>query len=103
MTTHPVRCESCHAVMTPNPDGSGLWCQFCGYTRRDPEAVAAANAHQKSAPLTEYEPPARRLDLTDEQYHVLDEAWKCIQEKDWATAAYVLNMALSRDRNFADA
>jgi len=89
--------------MTPNPDGSGLWCQFCGYTRRDPEAMKTANAYQKEAPLTEYDPPARRLELTDEQYHVLNEAWECIQKKDMATAAFVLKTALVRNSNFADA
>ena len=41
------RCEQCGARMTLNPDG-GLWCQFCGTRRTDPDATKAAAAYQAS-------------------------------------------------------
>ena len=34
------RCPACDARLLPNPDGAGLWCQFCGVVRDDGKAQA---------------------------------------------------------------
>ncbi|MBN1966462.1 MAG: hypothetical protein JW910_17560, partial [Anaerolineae bacterium] len=89
--------------MLPSPDGSRLWCQFCGVTRDDPAALAALEAYQADPPEpARYDPPGRGLDIELEDRLALDQAWESIQEGDPRSAALLLNATLSRRPDLAD-
>lgn len=97
-------CPHCDARLCPSPDGKRLWCQFCGTTRDDPDALQKLEVYQASTiNRTAYDPPAREIDMSLEQRRTLDSAWDSIQTGDLVTAAYILQYALREDPNFADA
>ena len=89
------RCPACHARLLPNPDGAGLWCQFCGMVRDDGEARALSEQASASglSAASDYDPPGRDPFMSTELRRALDQAWDCIQAGDRVTAAYVLHEA----------
>ena len=89
------RCPACHARLLPNPDGAGLWCQFCGMVRDDGEARALSEQASVSglSAASDYDPPGRDPFMSTELRRALDQAWDCIQAGDRVTAAYVLHEA----------
>ncbi len=99
-----LRCPHCGAQLLENPDGTGLWCQFCGAMQPDPAALAAFQKRQSAAGvLSDYDPPIRDWEMPHEERNAYNEAWKSIQTGDRATAVFVLNRLLDRNPNSADA
>ena len=88
-------CPACGARMLPNPDGAGLWCQFCGMVRDDDEARALGEqaAAYNAASGSDYQPPGRDPFMSAELHRALDISWESIQAGDRITAAYVLRQA----------
>jgi len=97
------RCSRCDARLIPDPAGDGLWCQFCGAARDDPEARQLAASAQSAGRDHDYIPPARALDMPPEQHRLLDSAWACIQEGDLVSARFLLHDTLRRFTDEADA
>jgi hypothetical protein len=90
--------------MTLDPDGDGLWCQFCGTRRTDPDAQQAAAVYRASgAGHEDYEPPSRNWEMDFSQRLLLDNAWDSLHEGDQKTAQYMLLGAVRQWPNFADA
>ncbi len=85
------RCPACDARMVPNPDGPGLWCQFCGTVRADDAAHALRD--RAATARSDYQPPGRDPFMSADLHRALDQAWECIQAGDRVTAAYVLRQA----------
>jgi DNA-directed RNA polymerase subunit M/transcription elongation factor TFIIS len=97
------RCPYCNARMVPSPEGDRLWCQFCGATRDDPEALQAARQYQAAhRSENSYQPPVRDWDMDPILLRALDDGWECIQEGDLKTARLLLNDAQSRFPDSAD-
>ncbi len=100
-----ANCPKCDARMSPHPDGDVLWCQFCGETRADEEALSLLGVLKEKADqqITEYDPPGRDYDMSYAEKRALDLAWDCIQEGDMRAAEMVLEDALiGRRDTFAD-
>jgi DNA-directed RNA polymerase subunit RPC12/RpoP len=103
MAEAPPHCPYCNARMVPAPDGDKLWCQFCGATRADPEALQAVQQY-RAAHRSEsgYEPPVRDWDMDPILLRALDEGWDSIQQGDLKTARLLLSDAQSRFPESAD-
>jgi DNA-directed RNA polymerase subunit RPC12/RpoP len=87
------RCPACDARLLPNPDGAGLWCQFCGVVRDDDEAHALRDRAGSALSPSDYQPPGRDPFMSGDLHRALDHAWECIQAGDPVTAAYILRQA----------
>ena len=89
--------------MLPADDGTGLWCQFCGVRRDDPDArQTAERAQVQLAAQDGYTPPSRDWEMPLEDRRLLDDAWKSIQAGDTVSAAYLLREGVSRNAELAD-
>ncbi len=95
------RCPQCNARLVLAESGDKLWCQFCGAEHADPEAM---RAHRQftAAQKTAYQPPSRDWDMDESLVRALDDAWDCIQDRDYASARLVLNHAQTRFPESAD-
>ena len=99
-----LRCAHCGAQLLAHPDGTGLWCQFCGATQSNPDALDAFQQRQSAAGvLSDYDPPTRDWEMPYEELNAYNEAWKSIQMGDRATAVFVLNRLLDKQPDSADA
>lgn len=76
MTTPEIpHCPDCDAQLTPDPDGGGLWCQFCGIQFDD----AASNAIADQIREVAYDPPGPTWHMDPGLRFALDRAWDDIQ------------------------
>ncbi|WP_119068461.1 hypothetical protein [Aggregatilinea lenta] len=96
-------CPACGARLLPNPDGPGLWCQFCGVDHDDAGAQAlAAQQRAQIAANGTYEPPIHQIGMPLELRRTLDSAWDSIRAGDLLSAGYVLRTALREYGDQAD-
>lgn len=103
MTDAPRSCPACGARLTPHPTDPGLWCQFCGTTRDDDAARAAADRlRADEAASARYRSPVRQIDMPLALRWALDNAWDSIREGDLHSAAYVLRLALKEHGDHGD-
>lgn len=103
MSETPPVCPSCGARLLPDPDGQGLWCQFCGAVRDDAGAQAqAARQRAQIAQGSPYEPPVRQVGMPYELRRTFDSAWDSLRAGDLRSAGYVLRAALNEYGDQAD-
>ncbi len=95
-------CPLCEARLTPDVDNNRLWCQFCGFVRTDPDALALLEPY-RNVPSAAYEPPSRDWDVTPIKQRRLDTAWRSIQAGDLDGAAFLLNDTVGLYPDCADA
>jgi hypothetical protein len=95
-------CPLCDARLTPDVDHNRLWCQFCGFVRTDPDALALLEPY-RNVPSASYEPPSRDWDVTPIKQRRLDTAWRSIQAGDLEGAAFLLNNTVELYPDCADA
>ncbi len=102
MNTPPPACPHCNARLLPQPDGPGLWCQFCGYRSDTTQAQALAGELRAGQALSDYEPPYRDWRIDPLALDLLNRAWRAIQQGDRTSAAYMLREMLSTYPTLAD-
>lgn len=100
-TLLPV-CPRCNARLLPHPDGSGLWCQFCGYVSADAQAQALVEQMRANSPATDYLPPYRDWRIDAVALNLLNKAWQAIEGGDRLSASYMLREMLSSYPTLAD-
>ncbi len=102
MNTPLPACPRCNACLLPEPDGPGLWCQFCGYRSDTAQAQALAEELRAGQALSDYEPPYRDWRIEPTALDLLNRAWRAIQRGDRTSAAYMLREMLSTYPTLAD-
>ncbi|GAB4419270.1 MAG: hypothetical protein Kow00106_15440 [Anaerolineae bacterium] len=102
MNTPLPACPRCNARLLPQPDGPGLWCQFCGYRSDTPQSQALAAELQARPESGDYQPPYRDWRIEPVALDRLNEAWRAIQRGDRTSAAYMLREMLSTYPSLAD-
>ena len=102
MDTPLPACPHCNARLLPHPDGSGLWCQFCGYVSADPQAQALAEQVRANSPANDYLPPYRDWRIDAVALDLLNRAWQAIQAGDRLSASYMLREMRSSYPTLAD-
>jgi len=102
VTTVLPACPRCNARLLPQPDGPGLWCQFCGYRSDTVQAQALAGELRAEQAVSDYEPPYRDWRINPLALDLLNRAWRAIQQGDRASAAYMLGEMLSTYPTLAD-
>lgn len=102
MSTPSPACPRCNARLLPQPDGSGLWCQFCGYRSDSAQARALADELRAGQAVSDYEPPYRDWRIDPLALDLLNRAWRAIQQGDRTSAAYMLREMLSTYSTLAD-
>ncbi|MCD4685341.1 MAG: hypothetical protein K8S97_05350, partial [Anaerolineae bacterium] len=88
MTTLDIpTCPDCDAQLTPDPDGVGLWCQFCGTQFDDAASCALADELREES----YDPPGPLWQMDAGLRYALDRAWRDIQADKLNDAALSLH------------
>lgn len=80
-------CPDCDAQLVPDPDGAGLWCQFCGIQFDDEASCALADELRQTA----YDPPGPLWQMDAGLRYALDRAWRDIQASRLGEAALSLH------------
>lgn len=95
------RCSRCDSRLSAQPDQERLWCQSCGYERRDPEALQLlakfVEAGGGDVEFSTDVPP------TPTELKFLKDAWAAIQRGDKQTARYICHELVSHNHRLIDA
>jgi len=84
-----------------------LWCQVCGYTRKDPQAMQILQTYVQSGGKdlygTGFSPGDQRSGMSAQQAEMLDEAWQSLQNGDAKTARFLAFQVADRNHRAIEA